>query len=58
MHKFKLHDPVIIKHGPYTGTPATIIELQKGLVYKLELSNGKIVYFSEISLNKPLDHDH
>lgn len=53
MHKFKLKETVIINSGPDIGIPAVIKQLQKGLVYKLELPDGEIVYYSEISLTPP-----
>lgn len=52
MHKFKLGDSVIIKYGPEQGKTAIIIELQKGLVYKVEIGD-KIGYYSETSLKMP-----
>ena len=52
MHKFKVGDKVVIKYGLEKEKTAIIIELQKGLVYKVEI-DGNIGYYSETSLKLP-----
>jgi hypothetical protein len=53
MRPFSVGEQVVVRYGAREGQPAEVVETQPAEVYKVRLTDGALLYYSEAGLGRP-----